>query len=79
MKTEVYNPQCIYHLSNLKAAKIFSYHIDPDNLFTNIRVLHNPFLKSISQIFTFLPFFKILKGIHKPILENTYKIIDKLI
>lgn len=71
MKTEAYNPQCIYHLSNLKAAKIFSYHI--------IRVLHNPFLKSISQIFTFLPFFKILKGIHKPILENTYKIIDKLI
>ena len=51
MKTEAYTPQCIYHLSNLKAAKIFSYH----------------------------PFFKILKGIHKPILENTYKIIDKLI
>ncbi len=24
---EAYTPQCIYHLSNLKAAKIFSYHI----------------------------------------------------
>lgn len=75
MKTEVYNPQRIYHLSNLNFL-VTKVRI---TLFTNIRVLHNPFLKSISQIFTFLPFFKILKGIHKPILENTYKIIDKLI
>ena len=51
MKTEVYNPQRIYHLSNLKAAKIFSCHKGPDNLFTNIRVLQ----QTHSQIY--LPLF----------------------
>ena len=38
MKTEAYTPQCIYHLSNLKAAKIFSYHIDPNNYRVNKQV-----------------------------------------